>query len=79
MKSIEETLTILHIESKHGNKNILGGLEILKTTSSLNILNYIITDRSNPIYKQLPSVQQTTQLNNEVNTNNRAALLMLCA
>ena len=49
-------MTILHKESNHEKINKLEEIEIINATASQNILNDIINDRNDPLYKILISV-----------------------
>ena len=55
MKTIEETVSIIHLENYHRKINTLEKTEILKAASSKYILNDVIAGQNDPIYKLLPS------------------------
>ena len=55
MKTIEETMSLIHQENNHTKINTLEEIEILKTASSENLLNDIIAGQNDPIYKLLPT------------------------
>ena len=55
MKTIEETMSIIHLENNHRKINTLEELEILKVASSENLLNDFIARQYDPLYKLLPS------------------------
>ena len=47
MNTIEETLSIIHLENNHRKINTLEEIEILKAASSENMLNDVIAKRPN--------------------------------
>ena len=55
MKTIEETMFIIHQENSHRKINTLEEIEILKAASSKNLLNDVIAGQNDPIYKLLPT------------------------
>ena len=56
MKTIEETMSIIHLENNHHRKiNTLEENEILKAASSKYLLNDVIAGQNVPIYKLLPT------------------------
>ena len=55
MKTIEETMSIIHLENKHRKINTLEEIEILKAASSKHLLNDVIAGQNDPIYKLLPT------------------------
>ena len=55
MKTIEETMSIIHLENNHRKINTLEKIEILKAASSKHLLNDIIAGQNGPIYKLLPT------------------------
>ena len=55
MKTIEETMSIIHLENNHRKINTLEEIEILKAASSKYLLNDIIAGQNHPIYKLLPA------------------------
>jgi hypothetical protein len=55
MKTIEETMSIIHLENNHRKINTLEVIEILKAASSKYLLNDVIAGQNDPIYKLLPS------------------------
>ena len=55
MKTIEETMSIIHLENNHRKINTLEEIEILKATSSKQLLNDIIAGQNDPIYKLVPT------------------------
>ena len=55
MKTIKETMSIIHLENNHRKINILEEIEILKTASSKHLLNNVIAGQNDPMYKLLPS------------------------
>ena len=55
MKTIEETMSIMHLENNHRKINTLEDMEILKAASSKYLLNDVIAGQNDLIYKLLPS------------------------
>ena len=55
MKTIEETMSIIHFENNHRKINTLEEIEILKVASSKYLLNDVIAELNDPMYKVLPS------------------------
>ena len=55
MKTIEETMSMIHLENNHRKINTLEEIEILKAASSKYLLNDVITGQNDPMYKVLPS------------------------
>ena len=55
MKTIEETMSTIHLENNHRKINTLEEIEILKSTSCKYLLNDIIAGQNDPMYKLLPS------------------------
>ena len=55
MKTIEETMSIIHLENNHRKINTLKKIEILKAASSKYLLNDVIAGQNDPMYKLLPS------------------------
>ena len=55
MKTIEETMSIIHPENNHRKINTLEEIEILKAASSKYLLNDVIAVKNDPIYKLLPT------------------------
>jgi hypothetical protein len=55
MKTIEETMSTIHLENNHIKINTLEEIEILKAASSGYLLNNIIAGQSDPMYKLLSS------------------------
>ena len=55
MKTIEETMSIIHLENNHRKRNTLEEIEILKAASSKHLLNDVIAGQNDPIYKLLPT------------------------
>ena len=55
MKTIEESMSIIHLENKHRKINTLGEIEILKAGSSKYLFNEVIAGQNDPIYKLLPT------------------------
>ena len=53
MKTIEETMSIIHLENNHRKINTLEEIEILKDASSKYILNDVIAGQNDTIYKLL--------------------------
>ena len=53
MKTIEKTMSIIHLQNNHRKINILEEIEILKATSSKYLLNDVIAGQIDPIYKLL--------------------------
>ena len=56
MKTIEETMSIIHLENNHRKIITLEEIEILKAASSKYLLNDVITGQNDPIYKLPTSV-----------------------
>ena len=54
MKTIEETMSIIHLENNIRKINTLEEIEILKAASSKYLLNHVIAGQNDPIYKLLP-------------------------
>ena len=56
MKTIEETMSIIHLQNNHRKKkNTLEEIEILKAASSKYLFNDVIAGQTDPIYKLLPT------------------------
>ena len=55
MKTIEETMSIIHLEYNHRKINTLEAIEILKAASFKHLLNDVIAGQNDPIYKLLPT------------------------
>ena len=55
MKTIEETMCIIHLENNHRKINTLEEIVILKAASSKYLLNGVIAGQNDPMYKLLPS------------------------
>jgi hypothetical protein len=55
MKTIEETMSIIHLKNNHRKINTLEKIEILKAASSKYLLNDIIAGQNDPLCKILPS------------------------
>ena len=55
MKTIEETMSIIHLENNNRKINTLEEIEILKAASSKHLLNDVIAGQNDPIYKLLPT------------------------
>ena len=55
IKTIEETMSIIHVENNHNKINTLEEIEILKAVSSKYLLNDVIAGQNEPRYKLLPS------------------------
>ena len=53
--TIEETMSIIHIENNHRKINTLEEIKILKSATSENLLNDVIAGQNGPIYELLPS------------------------
>jgi hypothetical protein len=54
MKTIKETMSIIHLENNNRKINTLEEIEILKAASSKYLLNDVIAIQNDPIYKLLP-------------------------
>ena len=54
MKTIEETMSIIHLENNHRKINTLE-IEIIKAAPSKHLLNDVIAGQNDPIYKLLPT------------------------
>jgi GIY-YIG catalytic domain. len=54
MKTIEESMPIIHQENNHRKINTLEEIEILKV-ASVNLFNDVIAGQNDPIYQLLPS------------------------
>jgi hypothetical protein len=61
LKTIEETMSIIHLENNHRKTNTLEEIEILKAASSKYLLNDVIAGQNDPMYKLLPSSVILTQ------------------
>jgi hypothetical protein len=55
MKTIEEMMSIIHLENNHRKINTLEEIKILKAASSKYLLNDVIAGQNHPMYKILPS------------------------
>ena len=55
MKTIEETMSIIHLEKKKRKINTHEEIKILKAASSKYLLNDVIAGQNDTIYKLLPS------------------------
>ena len=55
METMEETMSIIHLENNHRKINTLEEIEILNATSSKYLLNDAIGGQNDPIYKLLPT------------------------
>ena len=55
MKTIEKTMSIIHLENHHRKINTLEEIEILKAASSKYLLNDISERQNDQIYKLLPT------------------------
>ena len=55
MKTIEETMSIIHLENNDRKINTLEEIEILKAASSKYLLNDVIAEKNDPIYKLFPT------------------------
>ena len=55
MKTIEETMSIIHLENNHRKINTLEEIEILKSAASKHLPNDVIAGKKDPIYKLLPT------------------------
>ena len=55
IKTIEETISMIHIENNRRKINTLEETEILKAASSKYLLNDVIAGQNDPIYKLLPT------------------------
>ena len=51
MKTIEETMSIIHPENNHRKINTLEEIEIIKAVSSKYLLNEVISGRNDPMYR----------------------------
>ena len=71
MKTIEETMSIIHIEITIG-KYTLEEIKILKAASSKYLLNDVIAGQNDPIYKLLPSskINRPDQARKEISKPN---------
>ena len=56
MKTIEETMIIIHHENNHRKMNMLEEIEILKAALSKYLLNDFIAGQNGPMYILLRSV-----------------------
>jgi hypothetical protein len=62
MKTIEETMSIIHLENNNRQINTLEDIEIIKAVSSKYLLNDVIAGQNDPIYTLLPtSVNRTSR------------------
>ena len=55
MKTIEKTMSIVHLENNHRKINTLEEIEILNAASSKYLFNDVIAGQNEPIYKLLPT------------------------
>ena len=55
MKTIEETMSIIHLENNHSKINTLEEIEVLKAACSKHLLNDVIAGQNDQIYKLLPT------------------------
>ena len=56
MKTIKETMSIIHLENNHRKINMLKEIETLNAASSKYLLNDVISGQNNPMFRLLPSV-----------------------
>jgi hypothetical protein len=68
MKTIEETMSIRHLENNNRKINILEENEIIKAASYKYLLNDVIAGQNDPMYKLLP----ISDLNSKVNSPDQA-------
>ena len=54
MKTIEETMSTIHLENNHRKINTLEEIEILKAASFKYLLNDVIAGQNDTIHKLLP-------------------------
>ena len=54
MKTIEETMSIIHLENNHRKINTLEEIEILNAAYKY-LLNDVIAGQNDPIYKLFPT------------------------
>ena len=71
MITIDETMSIIHLENNHRKINTLEEIEELKAVSSKYLLNVVITGQNDPIYKLLPSFSDLNSNNQEPRQGNR--------
>ena len=55
MKTIEKTMSIIHLENNHRKINTLEEIEILKAAFSKYLPNDVIAGQNDPICKLLPT------------------------
>ena len=55
MKTIDETMSIIHMKNNHRKINTLEVIEILKAASSKYLFNDVIAGQNALMYKLLPS------------------------
>ena len=56
MKTIEETMSIIHLKNNHRKINTLEEIKLLKAVSSKYPLNDVIAGQNDPMYRLLSSV-----------------------
>ena len=66
MKTIEETMSIIHLENNHWKINTLEEI-----ASSKHLLNDVIAGQNDPIYKLLPTSVIWTQDNSPDQATNK--------
>ena len=69
MKTIEDTLSIIHLKNNHRKINALEEIEIIKAASFKYLLNDVIAGQNDPIYKLLPT---SVTLNSKINSPGQA-------
>ena len=60
MKTLEQTMSIIHLENNHRKINTIEEIEILKVASSKYLLNDVIQGQNDPMFKLLPSSPRST-------------------
>ena len=55
MKTIEETMSVIHLENNYRKINTLEEIEIINPASSKYLLNDVIAGQNDPLYKLLPT------------------------
>ena len=71
MKTIEETMSIIHHENNHRKIYTLEDIEIRKAASSKYLLNDVIAGQNDPIYKLLPTL---SDLKSKINSPGQATI-----
>jgi GIY-YIG catalytic domain. len=71
MKTIEETMSIIHLKNNYRKINTLEEIKILKAASSKYLLNDVIAEQNNRMYKLLLSVSDLNSNDQQPRLGNR--------